>query len=70
MLVGNEPGAAQDMEREERRDWVRRAIEQLPEQLRSALILVYYQGIKYHVKPPTCSASLSAPSKAVSMRRS
>jgi RNA polymerase sigma-70 factor, ECF subfamily len=47
MLVGNEPSAASKMEREERQAWVRRAIEQLPEQLRSALILVYYQGIKY-----------------------
>jgi RNA polymerase sigma-70 factor (ECF subfamily) len=46
-LVGNEPSAALNMEREERQAWVRQAVENLPEQLRSALLLVYYQGIKY-----------------------
>jgi RNA polymerase sigma-70 factor (ECF subfamily) len=47
MLVGKEPGAASNMEREERQAWVRQAIDNLPEQLKSALVLVYYQGIKY-----------------------
>jgi RNA polymerase sigma-70 factor (ECF subfamily) len=47
MLISNEPSAASNMERDERQAWVRQAIENLPEQLRSALLLVYYQGIKY-----------------------
>jgi RNA polymerase sigma-70 factor (ECF subfamily) len=47
LLVGKEPGAASNLEREERQEWVRQALENLPEQLRSALVLVYYQGLKY-----------------------
>jgi RNA polymerase sigma-70 factor (ECF subfamily) len=35
------------LEREERQEWIRRAVENLPDQLRSALVLVYYQGLKY-----------------------
>ena len=52
MVVHNcdEPGdrgAASNLEREERQAWIRQAIENLPEQLQSALNLVYYQGMKY-----------------------
>jgi RNA polymerase sigma-70 factor (ECF subfamily) len=47
LLVGREPSAALNLEREERQEWIRRAIDNLPEQLRSALVLVYYQGLKY-----------------------
>ncbi|MEX2139514.1 MAG: sigma-70 family RNA polymerase sigma factor [Pirellulales bacterium] len=47
LLVGKEPGAASNLEREERQAWIRQAVENLPEQLRSALVLVYYQGMKY-----------------------
>jgi RNA polymerase sigma-70 factor (ECF subfamily) len=47
LLVGREPGAAANLEQEERQEWIRRAVEDLPEQLRSALVLVYYQGMKY-----------------------
>jgi RNA polymerase sigma-70 factor (ECF subfamily) len=47
LLVGREPGAAANLEQEERQAWIRRAVEDLPEQLRSALVLVYYQGLKY-----------------------
>ena len=32
---------------EEARDWVRSAVEDLPEPLRAALVLVYHQGMKY-----------------------
>ena len=35
------------METEERRQWVQEAIADLPENLRSAVTLVYYQGLKY-----------------------
>ncbi len=47
LLEGKEPGAASNLEREEREAWIRQAIEELPEQLRGALTLVYYQGMKY-----------------------
>jgi len=47
LLVGREPAAASNLEREESQAWIRRAVDNLPEQLRSALVLVYYQGLKY-----------------------
>jgi RNA polymerase sigma-70 factor (ECF subfamily) len=47
LLVGKEPGAASNLEREERHAWIRQAVDNLPDQLRSALALVYYQGMKY-----------------------
>ena len=47
LLVGREPEACAVVEREERREWVRAAIGKLPDQLRGAVVLVYYQGIKY-----------------------
>ncbi len=47
LLQGSEPGALSNLEREERRQWVRDAVANLPEQFRSAVALVYYQGIKY-----------------------
>lgn len=47
MLEGTEPGALSNLERDERRQWVRDAVAKLPEQFRSAVTLVYYQGIKY-----------------------
>ncbi|HKD35593.1 MAG TPA: RNA polymerase sigma factor [Pirellulales bacterium] len=47
LLVGCEPEAGLNLERDERRQWVRQAVLDLPEQLRGAVILVYYQGFKY-----------------------
>jgi RNA polymerase sigma-70 factor (ECF subfamily) len=47
LLVSGEPEAGENLERDERRQWVRQAVHNLPEQLRGAVILVYYQGIKY-----------------------
>jgi RNA polymerase sigma-70 factor (ECF subfamily) len=47
LLVGKEPGATSNLEREERQAWIRQAVDNLPEQLRGALALVYYQGLKY-----------------------
>jgi RNA polymerase sigma-70 factor (ECF subfamily) len=35
------------MEQEEAKNWVRSAVEELPDALRSALVLVYHQGMKY-----------------------
>ncbi len=37
----------EDMERDEQREIVRRAIDDLPEALRQVLLLVYFQGLKY-----------------------
>jgi len=47
MLSGSDQTADQKMEEEEARIWVRTAVEELPETLKSALILVYHQGMKY-----------------------
>ena len=47
MLAGSGRTADEQMEDEEAREWVRSAVEELPESLKSALLLVYNQGMKY-----------------------
>jgi len=47
LLVSKEPLPDARAESTQQRDWIRSAIDQLPETLREALILVYYQGMKY-----------------------
>jgi RNA polymerase sigma-70 factor (ECF subfamily) len=47
LLVSKEPGAELNLEQEERQEWIRREVDNLPEPLRAALALVYYQGLKY-----------------------
>jgi RNA polymerase sigma-70 factor (ECF subfamily) len=47
MLAGNGQTADKQMEVEEAREWVRSAVDNLPESLKSALMLVYHQGMKY-----------------------
>jgi RNA polymerase sigma-70 factor (ECF subfamily) len=47
MLAGNGQTADEQLEVEEARDWVRSAVDDLPESLKSALMLVYHQGMKY-----------------------
>ncbi len=47
LLQNDEAGPAADIEATERRDWVRSSVAALPESLRSAVNLVYYQGLKY-----------------------
>jgi RNA polymerase sigma-70 factor (ECF subfamily) len=47
MLSGSDRTADEKMEAEEAREWVRVAVGDLPETLRSALLLVYHQGMKY-----------------------
>jgi RNA polymerase sigma-70 factor (ECF subfamily) len=42
---GTEPG--EDVEAAEQHDQVRRAVEELPEQTRQVVMLVYFQGLKY-----------------------
>jgi len=47
MLAGDGRSADEQMQADEARDWVRGAVDELPESLRAALVLVYHQGMKY-----------------------
>jgi len=47
VLGGREADPGDGMEQSERREWVRGAVAALPEQLRSAVRLVYFRGMKY-----------------------
>ena len=47
MLAGAEDTADLMAEDQESRDWVRAAVDDLPEPLKGTLMLVYYQGLKY-----------------------
>lgn len=47
MLSGCEATADEKMENAEAREWVRGAVEELPDALKSTLLLVYNQGLKY-----------------------
>ena len=47
LVRGAEASPGVNMETEERRQWVQEAVAELPETLRSAVTLVYYQGMKY-----------------------
>lgn len=47
LLVNQAAAPSSAMEAAERRDWVREAVAALPETLRSAVTLIYYQGLKY-----------------------
>jgi RNA polymerase sigma-70 factor (ECF subfamily) len=47
VLSSRESEPASGMEQGERKEWVRQAVAALPEQLRSAVRLVYFRGLKY-----------------------
>ncbi|MCA9269524.1 MAG: RNA polymerase sigma factor [Planctomycetales bacterium] len=47
LLVSGEPAPLGELGRQERRDVVRRGVDDLPEPLRAVVVLVYYQGMKY-----------------------
>jgi RNA polymerase sigma-70 factor (ECF subfamily) len=47
LVRGAEASPGVNMETEERKQWVQEAVAELPETLRSAVTLVYYQGMKY-----------------------
>lgn len=47
VLSAEGPTAIDQLQAEEAKDWVRGAVENLPENLRVALVLVYHQGMKY-----------------------
>jgi len=47
LLKANVGDPTGDMEAAERSDWIRAAVAALPETLRAAVTLIYYQGMKY-----------------------
>jgi RNA polymerase sigma-70 factor (ECF subfamily) len=47
MLEGPGDDPSDRLEQNERREWVRQAVAALPEQLRTAVRLVYFRGLKY-----------------------
>lgn len=47
LLVSETPGPLTNLQGEERKAWVRQAIEKLPDALRQTLILAYFQDLKY-----------------------
>jgi RNA polymerase sigma-70 factor (ECF subfamily) len=47
LLVSETPGPLANLQGEERKEWVRRAVENLPDTLRQTLILAYFQDLKY-----------------------
>ncbi len=47
LLVSKEPTPDSRAETTQHREWIRREVEQLPDTLRDAVNLVYYQGLKY-----------------------
>ena len=47
LLDGDEPDPFDEVETAERREHVRRAVDQLPQALKEVLLLVYYRGLKY-----------------------
>ncbi|GAA4431890.1 MULTISPECIES: RNA polymerase sigma factor [Bremerella] len=47
LLVSSEPGPMSQMDDQERQRVMRDAVQDLPESLKTAIVLVYYQGLKY-----------------------
>ena len=46
-LQSHAPGPVAELEEKEQREWTRRAVQELPPNLRSAILLTYFQGLKY-----------------------
>jgi RNA polymerase sigma-70 factor (ECF subfamily) len=47
LLTSKETSPSSGIETEERSTWIHQAVAELPESLRAALTLIYYQGLKY-----------------------
>ena len=47
LLVGEAEGPLAELQEEERKEWVRSAIEKLPDALKQTLVLAYFQDLKY-----------------------
>jgi RNA polymerase sigma-70 factor (ECF subfamily) len=55
LMASSEANPAAEADLQESRTWVRRALRDLPEHLRSVVTLVYYQGMKYREAADTLS---------------
>ena len=64
LLPTSEAGPSERFETTERSEWVRRAVAALPEQLRAAVSLVYFRGLKYR----EAAAQLDVPVGTVKSR--
>lgn len=64
LLGSKEVGPSERFDRRERMEWVRKAVAALPEQLQSAVSLVYFDGLKYR----EAAAELSVPVGTVKSR--
>ena len=64
LLAGDEKSPIAALEEEERREWAQEAVSRLPEALRSSVILVYFQGLKYR----EAAEALSVPVGTVKSR--
>ena len=47
LMASGEPGPDEHLDLQENRNWIRQAVLELPDHLRSVVTLVYYQGLKY-----------------------
>jgi RNA polymerase sigma-70 factor (ECF subfamily) len=47
LLVSKELNPETQLDASQRREWIREALDRLPEQFRTAVQLIYYQGLKY-----------------------
>lgn len=47
LLVSSTPDPLSNVDGMEQKEWVRQAVDSLPDMLRSVVVLVYYQGLKY-----------------------
>jgi RNA polymerase sigma-70 factor (ECF subfamily) len=47
LLCGDDPDPLETLEERDRQEWVRDSVARLPEPLRHALVLTYYQGLSY-----------------------
>lgn len=47
LLVSKSAGPSSNLEAVERQEWIRKAVADLPETFRSAVALIFYQGLKY-----------------------
>ena len=64
LLPGAEQGPSEHLESAERMEWVRQAVASLPDQLRAAVSLVYFRGLKYR----EAAAELKVPVGTVKSR--
>lgn len=47
LLESRFPTPPENLERRERADWTRRAVAELPDEIRTLILLIYFQGLKY-----------------------